>query len=92
MPVAPPRHRPQGWHPSVKRTDPFYRSSEWYAVRRHVMQRDRGICRVCGRPGANLVHHIIERKDGGSDDPSNLASVHRACHGKLHPSKGGAHG
>ena len=87
----PPVHRPPGWSPPVKRTDPYYLTAEWRAVRAYVLRRDGGICLRCGLPGANTVHHTIERRDGGSDDPSNLESVHRGCHNRAHPDKGGLH-
>lgn len=91
MPLMPPRHRPLGWRPLVKRREPFYGGSEWRAVRAFVLARDGGVCQRCGLPGANTVHHKIERKDGGSDDASNLEAVHARCHGRLHPEKGGKH-
>lgn len=91
MPSRPPLHRPVGWSPSVKRTDPFYQSRAWRRVRDFVVQRDGGICRHCGLAGADTAHHIVERRDGGSDDPANLAAVHRRCHNRAHPNKGGRH-
>jgi 5-methylcytosine-specific restriction endonuclease McrA len=90
MPMKPPIHRPPGWAPPRKRADPYYVSAEWRAVRLLVLRRDRGICQRCGNPGADTVHHRIERKDGRSDHPSNLEAVHRRCHNHAHPRKGGA--
>jgi len=91
MPTMPPRFRPPGWAPPAKRADPFYTSKRWRELRAYVLKRDGGICQRCGRPGARLVHHVIERKDGGSDHPDNLEAVHTACHSAAHPTKGGRH-
>jgi 5-methylcytosine-specific restriction endonuclease McrA len=91
MPAMPPRHRPAGWRPAVKRTDPFYQSRGWQQTRAYVLRRDGGVCQRCGLPGADTAHHIIERKDGGSDDPPNLEAIHRRCHNRAHPTKGGSH-
>jgi 5-methylcytosine-specific restriction protein A len=91
MPKRPPVHKPAGWRPSVKRVDEFYRSPAWRRLRAYVLQRDRGICQRCHKPGADTAHHLIERKDGGADDPSNCEAVHRRCHNTAHPAKGGRH-
>ena len=85
----PPTHRPAGWKPSLKTAEPYYVSREWRRLRAYVLHRDRGICQRCGKPGASTAHHIIERKHGGSDNPSNLEAMHRACHNAAHPNKGG---
>lgn len=49
--------------------------SDWRARREIVMQRDRGICYLCGEPGADTVDHVNQSMD---DDHSleNLAAVH----------------
>jgi hypothetical protein len=45
-------------------------------VQRRVRERDHGYCivRGCSRPAAH-VHHLEYRSHGGSDHPSNLASL-----------------
>lgn len=40
-------------------------------------------CRVCGRP-TEVVHHIIERAEGGTDDPDNLVALCNSCHSSYH--------
>lgn len=42
----------------------------------------KGICERCGNNNYNIlqVHHIIQRKDGGSDDLSNLELLCPNCH------------
>jgi len=53
--------------------------SGWNIVRRRVL-RGSDVCQICGQPGADEVDHIVPRFRGGSDEPSNLRPVHRACH------------
>jgi 5-methylcytosine-specific restriction enzyme A len=91
VPVRPPQHRPFGWKPAPKPALPkgrFYGSQRWREMSRAVIARDGGICRVCGQPGATVAHHLVERRDGGTDDINNLCAVHVACHNRLHPEKG----
>lgn len=53
-----------------------------------MIRRDGGICALCGEPGADTADHIVERRDGGSDDPANLRAVHRGCHNRRHGRRG----
>jgi hypothetical protein len=54
-------------------------------VRAYVFERDNHTCQVCKKPGGILqTHHIRFRKDGGSDRPDNLVTVHKACHEAYH--------
>ncbi len=54
---------------------------DWARTRRRILRRDRGICHVCGQPGANQVDHVIPTSAGGSDDDDNLAAIHQyPCH------------
>jgi hypothetical protein len=59
------------------------------AVRRHVRSRDRS-CRVPGCTNRIVhLHHLVHRKDGGTNDPHNLVALcphhHRLHHqGMLH--------
>jgi hypothetical protein len=48
---------------------------------RRVIERDRGYCQVpgCSR-GAEHVHHVVYRSQGGSDEPGNLVSICVAHH------------
>jgi len=52
------------------------------ALKRRIIQRDRGICYVCSVLGATEVDHIIPVAEGGArTDPANLAAIHeRPCH------------
>lgn len=53
----------------------------WTATRTRILRRDKHICYVCGKPGANQVDHIRPRAEGGNDNDNNLAAIHaRPCH------------
>jgi 5-methylcytosine-specific restriction endonuclease McrA len=48
--------------------DPAYRSAP-----------KRGICWLCGLPGADTRDHVRPLSKGGTNDPSNIRPAHRAC-------------
>ena len=58
-------------------------------VKMFVRQRDKYTCQICKKKDDNIldVHHIIQRKDGGSDRPDNLITLHQSCHKKFHLGK-----
>jgi 5-methylcytosine-specific restriction protein A len=92
MPTRPPVHRPPGWRPARRvRTDAIdrqYGTRAWRRVARAVVERDGGLCALCGRRGADTADHIVERRHGGTDRPSNLRAVHRGCHNRRHGGRG----
>jgi RNA-directed DNA polymerase len=49
--------------------------------------KQKGLCPVCGGTllnGESLeVHHVVARKDGGSDKLSNLRLLHKLCHNQV---------
>ena len=49
-----------------------------------MLARDLGICYLCDQFGADRVDHLIELAAGGTNDLSNLASCHAACHDRKH--------
>ncbi len=54
-------------------------------VRAYVFERDRYTCQICKkREGILQTHHIIQKKDGGSDKPDNMVTVHKDCHEDYH--------
>lgn len=57
---------------------------KWQQLRERILQRDQYRCQACMRNGwltaATTVDHIVEKADGGSDDPSNLQSLCKPCH------------
>ena len=57
--------------------------SRWRThVRPQVIERDKGVCQECGATGARQVAHIIDRRAGGPDDPSNLRLLCDSCHSR----------
>lgn len=70
------------------------KSRERKKVRRHIYHRDGYTCWVCekavdiklkdGDPFAPTLDHVIARKDGGTDDQSNLKLAHARCNNDRH--------
>ena len=62
----------------------------WNVARRVIWERDK-VCRACGLPpdpNRRLdVHHVIARRDGGSNDTENLVGLHHGCHMKVEAGK-----
>lgn len=62
----------------------------FWNVREYVLFRDGHICQHCkGKSGDKVlnVHHIVQRKDGGSNAPSNLITLCETCHHDYHQGK-----
>lgn len=53
-------------------------------VKAFVRFRDKHKCQQCGREEHIEVHHIQQRKDGGSDRPDNLICLCHECHYDYH--------
>ena len=51
---------------------------QWSKIRAAVLAAE-PLCRVCKKPAA-VVDHIISRRDGGGDEPSNLQPLCHKCH------------
>lgn len=71
-----------------------YQHGEMYGyenVKQYVRERDKYTCQLCGTNGIGKVlevHHIIPRRRGGSDKPSNLICLCHNCHiNKVHSNK-----
>jgi 5-methylcytosine-specific restriction endonuclease McrA len=65
---------------------------DWKQQQLTVLTRDEFTCQICKRRfdldyDVIDTDHKIKRSDGGSDDTSNLRSVHRSCHNERHPEK-----
>jgi 5-methylcytosine-specific restriction protein A len=69
---------------------PQARTAAWQSLRQQILERDHGICWLCGQPGADQVDHKVNRAAGGTDDPDNLAPAHRACHLRKSSAEGNA--
>lgn len=53
----------------------------------YVLHRDNHTCQYCSGKSRNQrleVHHIVFRKNGGSDEPENLITLCKSCHDKVH--------
>lgn len=76
-----PDHTPQPWETSGRRTR--IRSSGWEQQRAaaRIIRRHRGICHVCGQPGADEVDHVTPTAEGGPDTDDNKRPIHSVpCH------------
>lgn len=79
--VAQPRKRPRLLD---KRAIAATKDRQWREVRKVVLKRDGGRCRVCRTAKANDVHHILFRSMGGKDVANNLIAVCPRCHQDIH--------
>lgn len=58
---------------------------QWPKLRLSILERDRHLCvnhlNNLGKfVPANIVDHIVNKAQGGTDDPSNLESICDECH------------
>jgi RNA-directed DNA polymerase len=56
------------------------RHAEWQELRRHILERDKYTCQHCGHKQNLEVHHILSRREQGTDDPANLITLCEDCH------------
>ncbi|MBQ2637439.1 MAG: HNH endonuclease [Methanobrevibacter sp.] len=60
----------------------------FYNVKQAVLSRDDYTCQICGKTEGKLeVHHIVFKKQGGSDRMDNLVCLCKDCHEKIHNDK-----
>ena len=53
----------------------------WKTTVRRVIARDRGVCYLCGQPGADTADHVQPVSQGGSHHDGNLRAAHQQpCH------------
>lgn len=61
----------------------FYKTKAWRIIRRRILARDY----YCVTPGcrnvSTVVHHIVDRALGGSDDDGNLEGRCKPCHDSI---------
>lgn len=60
-------------------TQGYGSTRQWRRIVVFVVERDCGICALCGNFGANSADHKLARAFGGTDELSNLQAVHQAC-------------
>jgi hypothetical protein len=53
---------------------------EWKILRKQMYKRDGWKCVLCAKVGPIQCHHILPVRHGGTDDPSNLATLCPSCH------------
>jgi len=87
MPMRPPLHRPPGWKSDAQRRAAYEAErpsstargydAAWRVLRDAYLASN-PICQFlgCGLPATD-VDHIISKRVGGADDPTNLQSL---CH------------
>lgn len=51
----------------------------WQRIKARIVERDHGICHLCGLPGATTADHVIPHSRGGTDAYDNLAAAHIDC-------------
>ena len=56
---------------------------QWQKARDAYLQ-SHPVCERCRRRPAELVHHIVRKDKGGSDDPFNLQALCKLCHAQIH--------
>ena len=77
-------------NPDVLRNKWLYQKGINYGfanTKAYVLNRDNHVCRHCNgksKDGRLEVHHIIFRRNNGSDDEGNLITLCKICHDKLH--------
>lgn len=63
----------------------------WKRIRDRYVHKH-PLCEQCLKEGRYVaveeVHHIVPLADGGSNDESNLMSLCRSCHEKIHRERG----
>lgn len=78
-------HDPAPWRDARSRRPRDGAGSGWSEQRRarDVIRRHRGICHVCGEPGADQADHVVPLAQGGADALSNLRPIHSTpCHAR----------
>ncbi|SDP09952.1 5-methylcytosine-specific restriction enzyme A [Nakamurella panacisegetis] len=63
--------------------------ADWSTRRLIVLNRDHGICWICGQPGADEVDHKVPNDD---DNLANLAPIHQNIAPHCHRAKSSAEG
>ena len=67
----------------------------WKRIRDRYVHKH-PLCEQCLKEGRYVaveeVHHIVPLADGGSNDESNLMSLCRSCHEKIHRERGDREG
>jgi 5-methylcytosine-specific restriction endonuclease McrA len=57
---------------------------EWQLIRAQILERDSHACQWCASGVDLIVHHIVDWKESRDDSPSNLITLCRGCHSRVH--------
>ena len=96
MPMRPPIHRPAAWRAQPRRRpqpgDAHYGTASWKRLRAATLLRDGGQCTAIEngqrcQEQAVVADHIVPRREGGTDDLSNLRSLCRLHDNRRHREK-----
>jgi len=72
-----------------QRSDPAYHTQWWRKRSKECLERDNYKCAARNCPErASEADHIVPRKDGGSDELSNLRSLCKFHHAQVQPIDG----
>jgi 5-methylcytosine-specific restriction endonuclease McrA len=58
---------------------------DWVELKRQVLARDDYECGNCGGTGEMHVHHIVPLSKGGTNQLSNMKTLCKECHERIHP-------
>ena len=65
----------------TRRPSGYVQPLGWKATVKRIIARDRGICYICGQPGANTADHVTPVSQGGGHGDANLRAAHsEPCH------------
>ena len=76
--------QPKGTKQKEKRARRAAVEREYNRVRLVVLERDGGICRICGGSFGIQVHHIQFRSAGRIDTTANLIAICANCNDAIH--------
>lgn len=71
-------------HPAWKGGNHSYRGDQWDTIRERILERDRRACQHCGNMDDLTVHHIQPWAETRDNSPSNLITLCRSCHSRVH--------
>ncbi|WCS27256.1 HNH endonuclease [Methylobacterium sp. NMS14P] len=68
---------PEGRKPALRYG---LKQSEWRRISRHIIARDKGVCRYCGSTQQLMqCDHVVAFTRGGTNDDSNLVAACAVC-------------
>lgn len=57
---------------------------DFHNTKAYILHRDNHECQICSRSGIPLeIHHIVARRDQGTNIPENLITLCKDCHKKV---------